>query len=166
MFAALCGDKGSPGVTTTAVALAAAWAGRAIAVEADPAGGDLAIRLRPGGSVLPEAPTVLSVVTAARADREHDPVDTHARALNSTTAVVPGPVVAEQMTNVGDWSPLADALARCATPVFLDVGHLWSASPMLRVAARADLVLVVGRPDVSSVIRLRERLLRVAPDLA
>ena len=67
MFIALCGDKGSPGVTTTALVLASAWAGQAIAVEADPAGGDLAIRLHPGGSTLPETPTVLSVATAARA---------------------------------------------------------------------------------------------------
>ena len=167
MFIALCGDKGSPGVTTTAVALASAWAGQAVAVEADPAGGDLAIRLHPGGSTLSETPTVLSVVaTAARADREHDPVAKHAHALNSTTGVVPGAVLAEQMANIGDWSPLADALVRCAFPVFADLGHLHSASSMLGVAARADLVIAVGRPDMSSVIRLRDRLARVAPDLA
>lgn len=166
MFVALCGDKGSPGVTSTALALASAWAGHAIAVEANPAGGDLAIRLHPGGSALPEAPTVLSVVTAARAGREQDPASTHAHALNSSTAVVPGPLLAEQMANVGDWSPLADALARCESPVFVDVGHLHSASPMLGVAARADIVIVVARSDMSSVVRLRERLVRMAPDLA
>jgi len=166
MLIALCGDKGSPGVTTTALALASAWAGQAIVVEADPAGGDLAIRLHPGGSTLPETPTVLSVATAARADREHDPVAKHAHALNSTTGVVPGAVLAEQMANIGDWSPLTDALVRCAFPVFVDLGHLHSASSMLRVAARADLVIAVGRPDMSSVIRLRDRLARVAPDLA
>ncbi|MPZ94086.1 MAG: hypothetical protein GEU96_04035 [Propionibacteriales bacterium] len=166
MFIALCGDKGSPGVTTTAVALASAWARQAIAVEANPGGGDLAIRIHPGGSALPETPTVLSVATAARAEREQDPVATHAHALNSTTAVVPGAVLAEQMANIGDLSPLTDALMRCASPVFVDVGHLHSSSPMLGVAARADLVIAVGRPDTSSVIRLRERLIRVAPDLA
>lgn len=166
MFVALCGDKGSPGVTTAAVALASAWAGPAIAVEANPAGGDLAIRLHPGGSALPETPTVLSVATAARAGRGQDPVVTHAHALNSTTAVVPGAGLAEQMANIGDWSPLTDALAHCASPVFVDVGHLHSSSPMLPVAARADLVIVVARPDTSSVVRLRERLIRMAPGLA
>ena len=166
MFIALCGDKGSPGVTTSALVLASAWAGQATVVEADPAGGDLAIRLHPGGSTLPETPTLLSVATAARADRKHDPVATLAHALNSTTGVVPGAVLAEQMANIGDWSPLTDALARSASPVFVDLGHLHSAAPMLRVAARADLVIAVGRPDMSSVIRLRERLVRLAPDLA
>ena len=166
MFVALCGDKGSPGVTTTALALASAWAGHAIAVEANPAGGDLAIRLHPGGTALPETPTVLSVATAARGEREKDPVGTHAHTLNSTTGVVPGALLAEQMANIGDWSPLADAFVRCDSPVFVDVGHLHSSSPMLGVAARADLVVVVARPDMSSVVRLRERLVRLASDLA
>ena len=71
---------------------------------------------------------MLSVATAARADREHDPVANHAHALNSTTRVVPGAVLAEQMANIGDWAPLTDALARCSVPVFVDLGHLHSAS--------------------------------------
>ena len=37
---------------------------------------------------------------------------------------------------------------------------------MIGVAARADVVIVVGRPDPTSVIRLRERLARMARDLA
>jgi hypothetical protein len=166
MLVALCGDKGSPGVTTTALALASAWDGHAIAVEANPAGGDLSIRLHPRGAALPETPTVLSVATAARAEREQDPVGTHAHPLNATTAVVPGAVRAEQMANIGDWSPLADAFVRCSSPVFVDVGQLHSSSPMLGVAARADLVVAVARPDAASVIRLRERLIRLTPDLA
>ena len=39
---ALASVKGSPGVTTTCLALAAAWpARRRLVIEADPAGGDL-----------------------------------------------------------------------------------------------------------------------------
>src|SRR3954470_2486288 len=105
MLVALCGDKGAPGVTTAALAVASAWPGQAVVVEASPAGGDLAIRLRPKGSVLLETPTVLSVVTASRSFREQDPVSTHAQVLNSTTTVVPGAALAEQIANIGDWSP-------------------------------------------------------------
>ena len=47
-----------------------------------------------------------------------------------------------------------------------DVGRLHAASPVLPVAARADVVLVVGRSDAASVIRMRERLNRLVPALA
>ncbi|WP_156391581.1 MULTISPECIES: MinD/ParA family ATP-binding protein [unclassified Nocardioides] len=163
---AIGGDKGSPGVTTATLALASAWVGPAIAVEADPAGGDLAIRLRSDGSALPEGPTVLSVVTAARAKRDDYSVRAYVHAFNATTGVIPGAMYAEQMVNVGDWTPLAEALRQCQSDVFLDVGHLHSASPMLSLAARADLVIAVARPDLTSVVRLRDRLARLALDLA
>jgi hypothetical protein len=166
MFVALGGDKGSQGVTTAALALASAWPMPATVVEANPAGGDLAIRLHPQGAALPETPTVLSVVTASRSARDQDPVGTHAHVLNSTTTVVPGAALAEQMSNIGDWSPLADALGRTQTRTFADVGHLHAAAPVLAVAARAAVVVVVSRPDMSSVVRLRERLCRLATDLA
>jgi len=166
MLVAVCGDKGAPGVTTAAITLASAWPALAAVVEASPSGGDLALRLRPKASVLPDAPTVLSLVTAARGGRDQDVVGGHAHRLNSTTAVVPGAAFADQFANIGDWTPLADALGKTDAPVFADLGHLHAASPVLAVAARADLVVVVSRPDVPSIVRLRERLTRVATDLA
>jgi MinD-like ATPase involved in chromosome partitioning or flagellar assembly len=166
MLIALCGDKGAPGVTTSTLAIASAWPGPAIVVEASPAGGDLAVRLRPKGSVLPETPTVLSVLTASRVADGTDAVANHSHVLNSTTTVVPGPALAEQFSNIGDWSPLADALSRSSVPVFADLGHLHAASATIAAAARADLVLVVSRPDMPSVVRVRERLTRAATDLA
>ena len=42
----LASDKGSPGVTTTAITLAAVWPRRALLAELDPSGGDVALRLR------------------------------------------------------------------------------------------------------------------------
>lgn len=50
MLFAVCADRGAPGVTTAALALAAARGLPALVVEADPYGGDLALRLRPGRS--------------------------------------------------------------------------------------------------------------------
>jgi hypothetical protein len=74
--------------------------------------------------------------------------------------------LAEQFTNIGDWAPLADALSQSSVPVFADVGHLHAASATIAVAACADLVVVVSRPDMPSVVRMRERLLRATTDLA
>ena len=166
MYVALCGDKGAPGVTSSAIALASAWPGPAVAVEASPTGGDLALRLRPRGTALPERPTVLSLVTASRGRPEGDVVSSSAHVLNPTTTVIPGALLAEQMANIGDWAPMADTLATTRARAFVDVGHLHASSPMMVVAARADVVVAVSRADMASVVRLRERLTRLATALA
>jgi hypothetical protein len=166
MLVAFCADKGSPGVTTSTLVLGCAWAGPATVVEADAAGGDLALRLHSHGGALPETPTVLTVLTAVRSDGGHDPVSEHSHVLNSTTSVVPGALLAEHLVRAGDWLPLAEGLARRDEATFLDLGRVTPGSPLLVMAARAALVVVVARPDVPSIIRLRERLIRLASDLA
>jgi len=74
--------------------------------------------------------------------------------------------VSEQLSGVADWEPFTAALTASAVPVVADLGRLHAGSPVLPVAARADVVLVVARPDAGSVIRLRERLNRLVPALA
>jgi hypothetical protein len=163
----VCSDKGSPGSTTTALVLASAWPGKAVLVELDPHGGDLAIRLRgPGGSALPETPTVLTVATTARTQSTADLLVESGHALTSGLGVIQGPLLAEQFASMGDWGPLAEAMTRSSVPVFVDFGRLHSNSSLLSVAGHADLLIVVGRPSLESVIRLRERLSRLAPALA
>jgi hypothetical protein len=165
MVIALCSDKGSPGTTTSALALAAAWPDPPIVVEADPAGGDLGIRLHPGGNALPEAPTILSLAAASRTDKEPTLPERHAQRLNPHVSVVPGALRREQMAKVGDWSLVADALGRTQVPVFADLGQLHPASPVLPIAASAAVIVVVGRPDMNSVVRLRDRLAHLGSDL-
>ena len=58
---ALASVKGSPGVTTTALALASWWPRPVVIVEADPAGGDLAARLG-----LPEEPGLVGLAASLR----------------------------------------------------------------------------------------------------
>jgi hypothetical protein len=166
MLVAVCADKGSPGVTTAALCLAAGWPMRAgVVIETDPAGGDLAIRLRPGGMALPEAPTVLTAATAARSNRDPDMLSRYSHPLNTRILVVPGAILAEQMSSVTDWEALAEALTRAPYPVFADLGHLHSESAVAGIAARADVVVVVAGSETTSVIRLRERLGRLATEL-
>jgi len=170
MVVAVCSDKGSPGATTTALALAAGWPGPAVAVEADPYGGDLAIRVRTGtGAALPEAPTVLTVATAARTSPPGalpDLVARYAHRVGPQLSVLPGHLAAEQISGVANWEPFAEALASSTVPVVVDVGRLHAGSPLLPVAARADVVVVVGQAQPVSVIRLRERLTRLVAPLA
>ena len=166
MLIALCSDKGSPGTTTTALALASRWPTPAALVEADPYGGDLAIRMRTeAGSVLPETPTVLTLATAARTSPGHHAVSRYGQRVNDQLLVVPGFLVAEQGARVADWEPLAALLPRAELPVMADVGRLHAGSPVLPVAAAADVVVVVGRADTASIIRLRERTSRLVAAL-
>ncbi len=65
---ALFSDKGSPGVTTLALSLAAAWPRPVTVAECDPAGGDLALRLtdEAGRPRLHPDPGLLGLAAAAR----------------------------------------------------------------------------------------------------
>ena len=166
MLIAVCSDKGSPGTTTTALALASRWPTPAALVEADPYGGDLAIRMRTeAGSVLPETPTVLTLATAARTSQGHLAVSRYGQRINDQLLVIPGYLVAEQAAGVADWEPLATLLRKAELPVIADVGRLHAGSPVLPVAAAADVVVVVGRADTASMIRLRERTSRLVAAL-
>ena len=165
MLIAVCSEKGSPGTTTSALALASAWREPMIVVEVDPAGGDLGIRLRPGGNALPEAPTILSLAAASRTDTDPDLVGHHAQRLSPNVSVVPGALRREQMSKVGDWVPVASSLRRSSISVVADLGQIHSASPVLPIAASADVVVVMGRPEMTSVVRVRDRIARLGADL-
>jgi MinD-like ATPase involved in chromosome partitioning or flagellar assembly len=169
MLIAVGGEKGSPGATTTAVALAAGWPNPAVVVEADPGGGDLALRLRlPSGEALPPTPTVLTLAAAARAHLEDTQlVVRHASGLSDRMGVVPGHLLAEQSTGMaGAWEALAAVLSCSDLDVVVDVGRLDSGSPAMPVAAAADAVVVVGRPTTAGGLRLRERIKTLGPALA
>ncbi|GAC1378624.1 MAG: hypothetical protein NVSMB48_00480 [Marmoricola sp.] len=166
-------DKGSPGATVTALALASAWLQPATLVEADPWGADMPLRVRRHGAVLTDRETVLSLATAATAQSTDgrlpegpDLVDRYAQDLSDQVRVVPGPVSAERAAAVPNWKALATALAASSRPVIADLGRLHVASPSMPVAAAAEVVVVVCRGEISSVLRLRERVTALVPALA
>jgi hypothetical protein len=90
---ALASVKGSPGVTTTALALASWWPNPVVIVEADPAGGDLAARLG-----LPEEPGLVGLAASLRRNsRGRTPdaasVENHLQAAPVQTTSVPARVL-------------------------------------------------------------------------
>ena len=170
---AVVADKGSPGATVTALALASAWPEPATVVEADPWGADLPLRVRHRGEVLADRETVLSLATVAtvrdsegRLPQGQDLVDRYAQDLSSQVRVVPGPVPAERAVAVPNWKALAAARAGSLRPVIVDLGRLHVTSPSMPIAAAADVVVVVCRGQVDSVLRLRERVIALTPALA
>ena len=175
MLLAVCADRGSPGSTTTALALAAARGLPAVVVEADPYGGDLALRVRPDGKhPLPSTPTVLGIGAGRSARKsgrqgpigmpEQQPGTRHldlwregSHQLSSLVRVVPGFVNAEQGTSLV-WPVLAAALEAQTVPAFADLGRIHIGSPSMPIAAAADALITLCRGDMASVHHMTERL--------
>ena len=181
MLFAICADRGAPGSTTTALALAAARGLPAVAVEADPYGGDLALRVRRDGNPLPTMPTVLSVSAGRSAQeppsgprtsmpgpsqrRHRDLWRDGSHQLSDLVRVVPGFMAAEHGTSMA-WPVLASALEAQTVPVFADLGRIHTGSPSLAVAAAADALIPVCRSDMASVQHMIDRLELLVPAIA
>jgi hypothetical protein len=154
---AVASVKGSPGVTTSALALAVAWpAPHRLLIEADPSGGDLIpwLGLRRGAG--------LTALAAAARDPD-SPADPwrHAQELPGGLHVIAGPSGAGQATAcLRALDPAAGFAAFCAAPpvAVADCGRLDPRSPALRLAARADAVVLIARPHVSDLTHLAQRL--------
>jgi MinD-like ATPase involved in chromosome partitioning or flagellar assembly len=155
---ALASVKASPGVTTTCLALAAAWpARRRLVIEADPAGGDLGPWLG-----LPPAPGLTSLAAAARHDHSSDVAWQHACELAAGLHLVIAPAGAEQAgaclaALAGNGGPVFASLAAGPDTVIADLGRLDPGSAALAVAAQADITLVMARPRVSDLSHLALR---------
>jgi hypothetical protein len=167
---ALCADKGSPGVTTTAVALAATWPVPAGVVEADPSGGDLALHLTDGRGrfVLADQPNLLTFAAAARRGPAVELTWQHCQTTTGGLRVLRGLASAEQAGGLERlWPCVADALAATGRAgggdVLADLGRLLPGSPALQVAACADLVVLVAASSTPGLVQLRERAHGLAP---
>ena len=155
---ALASVKSSPGVTTTALALAAMWTAvpRRLLIEADPSGGDLGLWLG-----LPAAAGLAGLAAAARHGHEADLTWRHARELPGGTHLVTAPAGAEQAAACVTAlvaAGLPQELAAASEPVLADCGRLDPSSPALPVAAAAAVTLLVVRPRVSELAHLEPRI--------
>ncbi|MFJ3722048.1 hypothetical protein ACIPYQ_05675 [Streptomyces sp. NPDC090045] len=170
---ALAADKGSPGVTTTAVALAAVWPRRALLAEADPAGGDLVYRSSAahGGPLNPNS-GMLSIAATARRGLAPDQLWDHAQTMSGGLDVLVGLGSAEQSAGlVGQWPLLGRAFATLAesphapADVIADCGRVSGDGPALELFAHASLVLLVARTQPESIARVRDRALALSARL-
>jgi hypothetical protein len=153
--------KGRPGVTTTALGLAAtapAWA-RPVMIECDPAGGDLMRRHR-----LAAVPSLVDLAAAARNTTSSESVF----AAGTQTVMLPGAAVSVVL------APAGGAQARAALPeltgagravlaaadrlVVADCGRLVPGSPVWPLLRLADVLLVLARARPDELAHLREHL--------
>ncbi|MBA3745285.1 hypothetical protein [Sporichthya sp.] len=160
---AMFSDKGSPGVTTLALTLAATWPRPVTIVECDPAGGDLALRLtdEAGRPQLAADSGLLALAAAARRSTT-SALDEHARPVPGlpNLSVVTGLSTPEQGAGIVELWPAITAALTGPGPrdVLADLGRLHPGSPAHSVAAAADVLVGVARGDAAGLLRLRERL--------
>jgi len=163
---AVCGDKGSPGVTTLATVLSMVWPYECVLAEMDTSGGDLAFRLHHGtgiGRMLAPEPTVLSLAAAARSGVAHRSLPDYAQLTSLGLPVVVGVGSAEAFAPMGRlWPTVATEVARWPGTVVADLGRLQPGNPAAAVAQAAAAVLLVGRPTLEGLYHLRERAVEVA----
>jgi MinD-like ATPase involved in chromosome partitioning or flagellar assembly len=157
---AIASDKGAPGVTTAALALAAVWPRPVLLAECDPAGGDLVYRFpAAGGGHLDPRRGVLSLAVIARRGMAPHQVWEHAQKLHGGLDVLAGVTNAEQGAGLSLlWGPIGKVLASLPqADVIADCGRLGADGPLYDLLAEATTVVLVSRVHVADVIRLRDR---------
>ncbi len=161
MLVALASAKGSPGVSTAAVALGAIWPRDVVVADMDPSGGDLALRHRtPDQGPLDAERGLLSLAAAARRGLEPGEVREHIQRADGGLDLLLGVSSPEQVTGIGPvWPLLADALGSLSgTDTIVDCGRVVPGSPTMPVLAAADAVVFLVHPTLESYAHLRERL--------
>lgn len=153
-------QKGSPGTTLTALAVAAGWPGdgerKRLFVEADPFGGVLALRYQLG-----HEPGLMTLAAALRGGIGVDDVWAHAQELPGGLAAIIGPdrpdqanaVLAATGDRLGAWLADLDGV-----DVIADVGRVATNSHASDLLEHADLVLMVARPNVEQLQPAAQRM--------
>lgn len=162
---ALVSAKGAPGVTTSALLLAAVWPSPSVLVEADWAGGDLRSWLtdehrRPlRGDVGVVSLLAAHHRTGVLADRD---LLGHAQTLAGGLPVLTGPGSPAQADALrGQWPQLATAVHVHPGDVLLDAGRLTRPAPEQLQLLRTGQVLVVCRSTTASLAHTRDLLTRL-----
>ena len=161
----LAADKGAPGVTTAALALASVWPNPVLLAECDPSGGDLMFRFpAPDGHRLDQRRGLLSLAVAGRRDYQQQQIWQHAQKIHGGLDVLVGVTNAEQGAGLGSlWGPLGKMLAAMPeADAIADCGRIGPDGHAYDLLAAADTVVLVTRPNLADIVRLRDRAAAVA----
>ena len=165
MLIALLSAKGSPGVTVSALALAAQWPRTAIAVDFDPQGGDVLVGV--GGGHEPARRGIVELIVEARTvgmlaalgrqvarPAEHSPLVLPGFGAPGQAASVPWELLARELTDI----PNTDVLADC--------GRFALDHPVAAVLHHCDLAVVVTGSSLRSIRATARTLPLIRRELA
>jgi hypothetical protein len=149
----LASPGGSPGVTTTALALALTWPRDVVLAECDPAGGTVLAGLW-RGQAASGGPGLLRLALAAQRDPRAAAAAIREEALQLADPpgerlvlpAPPGPAPARQITTA--WPALAAAFASAGIDVIADIGRLDDTAPIAPLLAGSAQVLLICRPTI------------------
>ena len=160
MIVTVCADKGSPGVSWTATALGMMWPGDRVLLEADPSGGDAALRMRTSeGHLLPPHPTLRSLAVDARSGNLPTSLLAYAHPTSLGVPVIPATDMrTEDFAPIArQWPAIASAADQWPGTVIADLGRLQEDSSAGPVAAASTIVLLITRATPEGLYHLRER---------
>lgn len=160
MLAGVFSAKGSPGVTSSALVLAAVWPRPVILLEADLTGSDLIYRCRSeAGGAVAASPSVLGLASAMRGNRPAALTDWSQR-LACGVEVVTGVTTPSQARGLGAefWRSLAVQTMTADADVIVDFGRLDRDSATIALATACDVLVPVAASSVESLMHLRELL--------
>lgn len=154
--------KGSPGVSTAVIGLAARWPDPVVVADVDPIGGDVATRERDvDDNALAEHRGLVSLGAAVRAGDEVDLVD-HLQQTRDGIDVLVGASGPRQAQSLGPaWPHLQRTLRAHPTDVLVDGGRFIAGSPAGPVIDHSDAVVFVVRSEIAAVAHLRDRIATV-----
>jgi hypothetical protein len=159
MIVTLGSVRGSPGVTSWCLLLAAAWpeafGGERVMLEADVDGGVLGARYGLGVE-----PGAVSLIASLRHGGDEVPVSEHGREAAPGLWLVPGPESGEQARSV--WSGTAGQVARRLAGDdrvwLIDAGRLSPSSPTISLVEWSNIALVVCRARPEDLVQVPGRV--------
>ncbi len=164
MLIGLFSTSGSPGVSTTTMAMGSVWPDPVVVIDADPSGGDMLAAA--GGAVEADREaTLLELMRRGRQGHLPEVLDSQITTLPNGASVVAGLGHPGQAGGVA-WTELAEGL-RAVThrDIVVDLGRWALPYPPTPLLRACDLLLMVGRTQLRGLRRAERVLPLVAEDL-
>lgn len=166
MLIAVCSAKGSPGVTTSTLALALGWRRRVVLAECDPAGGDVLAGYGQG-QTRTGTEGLIDLMAAARRGTAELELWTHLVTLDLEHRAFVLPGLAEARTaRAIDWPRLVGLLTGSRADVLADCGRFRAEHVPRAVLYAADLVLLVCRATLRSVRSAQPAIAELTAELS